>query len=138
MKGVLHMLLLGLTALPLQAAPQDAAPAPRSAPPQLLSEGIGETAVALVAVLLLILALAWLFKRFGSRLPLAGRGPVQVLGGVSLGTRERAVLLSVDGTRLLVGVAPGQVRTLHVLGRDDAAAQSFSEQLSSARQEAAQ
>ena len=44
---------------------------------------------------------------------------MRVLGGVSLGNRERAVLRSVDGTRLLVGVAPGQVRTRHVLGKTD-------------------
>jgi len=59
---------------------------------------------------------------------------VQVLGGVSLGTRERAVLLSVDGTRLLVGVAPGQVRTLHVLERA-AEAGDFGATLADARQE---
>jgi flagellar protein FliO/FliZ len=95
-----------------------AEPAARSEAPRLLADGLGETAIGLVMVLLLILALAWLFKRFGNRLPMAGRGPVQVIGGVSLGTRERAVLLSVDGIRLLVGVAPGQVRTLHVLDGD--------------------
>jgi flagellar protein FliO/FliZ len=128
--------VLGLLAGPLLAAEPEATPR-RSAPPQLLAEGLGETAIGLVVVLLLILALAWAFKRFGSRLPMAGRGPVQVLGGVSLGARERAVLLSVEGTRLLVGVAPGQVRTLHVLG-EEAPDKAFAEQLQSARQESAQ
>lgn len=85
----------------------------RSAPPQL-TDGLGNTAIGLLVVLGLIAALAWGLRRFG-RVPMGGRGVVRVLGGVSLGNRERAVLLSVDGTRLLVGVAPGQVRTLHVL-----------------------
>ena len=53
-------------------------------------------------VLGLIAALAWGLRRFG-RVPMGGRGAVQVLGGVSLGSRERAVLLSVDGA--LVGGA---------------------------------
>jgi flagellar protein FliO/FliZ len=135
MKSAFTIAVLGLLAGPLLAAEPEAE-APRSAPPQLLAEGLGETAIGLVIVLMLILALAWAFKRFGSRLPMAGRGPVQVLGGVSLGARERAVLLSVEGTRLLVGVAPGQVRTLHVLGAGEQG-DAFAEQLHSARQESA-
>jgi len=89
---------------------------PKSEAPRLLTDGLGDTAIGLLVVLGLIAALAWGLRRFG-RVPMGGRGAVQVLGGVSLGNRERAVLLSVDGTRLLVGVAPGQVRTLHVLGK---------------------
>ena len=34
---------------------------------------------------------------------------------VSLGTRERAVLIRIGDRQLLLGVAPGNVRTLHVL-----------------------
>ncbi len=100
----------------------------RSAPPQL-TDGLGNTAIGLLVVLGLIAALAWGLRRFG-RVPMGGRGAVQVLGGVSLGNRERAVLLSVDGTRLLVGVAPGQVRTLHVLDTD---VSGFSRQLEQAK-----
>ena len=103
--------------------------APRSEPPRLLAEGLGETAVGLLIVLGLIAALAWGLRRFG-RVPMGGRGAVQVLGGVSLGSRERAVLLSVGDTRLLVGVAPGQVRTLHVLG--DGQGEGFAGQLDQA------
>jgi flagellar protein FliO/FliZ len=132
----MNRLLCTLTAV-LVAGPAAAAePAARSEPPRLLADGLGETAIGLVVVLLLILALAWAFKRFGNRLPIAGRGPVQVLGGVSLGTRERAVLLSVGDTRLLVGVAPGQVRTLHVLGSDATAGDEFDIELQQARREA--
>ncbi|MCP4994529.1 MAG: flagellar biosynthetic protein FliO [Gammaproteobacteria bacterium] len=70
--------------------------------------------LGLLLVLALILGLGWLLKRYG-RLPTAGKGGISILGGVSLGTRERAVLLQVENTRILVGVAPGRVETLHVL-----------------------
>ena len=73
-----------------------------------------ETAGGLLLILGLIVALAWLLRRYG-RLPTAGKGMVTVLGGVSLGPRERAVVLQVGETRLLVGVAPGRVQTLHVI-----------------------
>jgi flagellar protein FliO/FliZ len=131
MKALLVMIAALLAAGPGAAAE----PAARAEAPRLLADGLGETAIGLVMVLLLILALAWAFKRFGNRLPLAGRGPVQVLGGVSLGTRERAVLLSVGGTRLLVGVAPGQVRTLHVLDADAETQADFDAQLQQVRKE---
>lgn len=69
----------------------------------------------LIAVLGLLLVSAWLLKRYGGRLPGAGGGALRVLGGVSLGARERAVLLQVGDKQLLVGVAPGRVQTLCVL-----------------------
>jgi flagellar protein FliO/FliZ len=86
----------------------------------LAAGALTETAMGLIAIIALIFALSWFFRRFG-RQALTGKGMVSVVGGVSLGPRERAVLLQVGATRLLVGVAPGQVRTLHVLDRDEAA-----------------
>lgn len=83
----------------------------------LAGGALTETAFGLIAIIALIFALSWLFRRFGKQ-ALAGKGMVSVIGGVSLGPRERAVLLQVGTTRLLVGVAPGQVRMLHVLGQD--------------------
>ena len=73
-----------------------------------------QTLGGLLLILVLIFALGWLFRRFG-KLPMAGKGMVTVLGGISLGPRERAMVLQVGETRLLVGVAPGRVQTLHVL-----------------------
>ena len=73
--------------------------------------------MGLLLILALIVALGWLVRRYG-KLPSAGKGIVTVLGGVSLGPRERAVVLQVGEARLLVGVAPGRVQTLHVLGAD--------------------
>ncbi len=73
-----------------------------------------QTGGGLTLILMLILGGAWLFKRYG-QLPIMGKGLVRILGGVSVGPRERVVVLEVENTRLVVGVAPGQIRTLHVL-----------------------
>ena len=83
----------------------------------LAGGALTEMAMGLIAVVALIFALSWFFRRFGKQ-AFAGKGIVSVVGGVSLGPRERAVLLQVGGTRLLVGVAPGQVSTLHVFDRE--------------------
>jgi len=97
----------------------------------LAAGALTETAFGLIAIIALIFALSWFFRRFGKQ-AFAGKGMVSVIGGVSLGPRERAVLLQVGGTRLLVGVAPGQVRMLHLLDQDNgntASEDEFSGQL---------
>ena len=76
--------------------------------------GLGEVAFALMIVLAAIFVIAWLLRRMrvvGSRVG----GSIDVLAQVQLGQKERAVLLKVGSTQILLGVAPGQVNTLHVL-----------------------
>lgn len=70
--------------------------------------------LALLLVLVAVFAVAWLVKnlrRFGNRVGNA----VDVLADIPLGQKERAVLIKVGETQLLLGVAPGRVNTLHVL-----------------------
>ena len=91
------------------AAPQAAPAAPATG-----LGGVGEVALALLAVLAVIFTLGWLLRRvrgIGNR---AGSA-IGVLADVPLGQKERAVLLKVGGTQILLGVAPGRVNTLHVL-----------------------
>lgn len=111
--------------VPLMLLPQLCAAAveDKSATPPVSPFAAGlltETAFGLSVIIALILLLSWLFRRFGKQ-GLISKGMVNVIGGVSLGPRERAVLLQVGDTRLLVGVAPGQVRMLHVLGEQSTA-----------------
>jgi flagellar protein FliO/FliZ len=87
------------------------------------------TAFGLAIVLGLMLALAWVVRRY-VQVPGAGKGQIQVLGGVSLGSREKAVLVHVEGRRLLLGVAPGRVQTLLVLDDNGESEPAFADQLS--------
>ncbi len=75
---------------------------------------LGQLVVGLLVVLLCIVALAWLAKRF-NRLQSTSDGSLRVIGGLSMGARERIVLVQVGDSQLLLGVAPGRVNTLHVL-----------------------
>ena len=111
-------------------AAQDPAKSPLEVSP-LGMQSLLETAGGLVLILLLIFGMAWLFKRHG-QFSLGGKGPVSLVGGASVGPRERVVVVNVEGTRLVLGVAPGQVRTLHVLGRDES---SFESRLTEAKAE---
>jgi flagellar protein FliO/FliZ len=42
-----------------------------------------------------------------------GQGGLNIIGGVALSTRERIVLVEAGDTWLVIGVVPGQIRTLH-------------------------
>ena len=61
--------------------------------------------VGLLFVLLCIIALAWLARRM-NRFQSSSDGALQILGGISMGARERVVLVQVGSTQLLLGVAP--------------------------------
>lgn len=133
----LLFVILNLSLVSLAQAAQESA-TERPAPSPLDGGVLFETLIGLVVVVGLILALGWFLRRFGG-LPVAGKGVIRVLGGISLGPRERAVLLQIGETRLLVGVAPGRVQTLHVLEGDSAVADDecmdgFSRQLEAERQ----
>jgi len=83
--------------------------------------GIGSLAqvsLALALVLALVFALAWMLRRMRDTRR-AGAPGIEVLAELALGQKERAVLVQVDRARLLLGVAAGQVRTLHVLPEAD-------------------
>jgi len=103
------------------SAPLHAGDAPTPTLPG--AEGMLTTALGLAFILSIIFAGAWLLKRFGA-LPAGGKGMVRVLGGASLGARERVVVVQVEDARLVLGVAPGRVQMLHQLpkGEDFAAA----------------
>ena len=115
--------------LPLPLLAETAAKAETFTRPELFSLlGMLNMVMGLVVVIALILGLAWVLRKYG-RLPVTNQVEMKVLGGLSLGTRERAVLVQVEGKRLLLGVAPGRVATLHVMDDDDT---GFNQQLTKA------
>lgn len=72
------------------------------------SSGLLKMMFGLIIVLAVMAALAWLMKRM---LPGAGgqQSVVRIVGGVSVGSRERVVVVQVADRWIVVGVAPGQV-----------------------------
>jgi flagellar protein FliO/FliZ len=70
--------------------------------------------IGLFIVVLCILVLAWFAKKMNRFHSLAD-GSLKVIGGLSMGSRERVVLLQVGEEQLLLGISPGRINTLHVL-----------------------
>ena len=110
--------VLGLFAFCLETA---VAAAPAAGPASAVSAGsVVQVVAGLAVVLALVGAAAWLLKRF-SALRGTGSGLIRIVGGAAVGQRERIVLVEIGGTWRLVGVAPGQVRTLHTMPRTESA-----------------
>lgn len=75
---------------------------------------LGQVTLSLALVLAVIFAAAWLVRRMrGFGRP--GAGTLDVIADLPVGQKERAVLIRVGTTQILLGVAPGRVSTLHVL-----------------------
>ncbi len=79
--------------------------------------------LGLAVVLALLGATAWVSRRFRVGAGLRG-GLIEVVSGLSLGARERVVLIRVGGDQVLVGVSPSGMRTLHVLNQPPATSPS--------------
>ena len=75
--------------------------------------GLIEVTLALALVVGCIAALAWLARRM-RRIGGGAQERIQVLAERALGPKERCVLMRIGDTDLLVGVASGNVHTLHV------------------------
>lgn len=73
-----------------------------------------QVTLSLMVVLGAVFAAAWLMRRLKGFSKFAS-GPIQIVADVSLGAKERAVLVQVGDKQLLLGVAPGQVNVLHTL-----------------------
>ena len=93
---------------------------------------------ALIFVIALIVITAWFIRRF-SGATYSRNGALRLLAGISVGQRERVVLVQAGEVQLLLGVAPGEVRTLHVFDKpvlldsgEGKGAERFAERLMSA------
>jgi flagellar protein FliO/FliZ len=76
--------------------------------------------LGLALVLGLIVLASWLLRRFGAG-PAASGSLIRVVTAASVGPRERVVLVEIQDTWLVLGVAPGRVNTLHQLPRQQVA-----------------
>lgn len=89
---------------------------------------------ALFFIVLLIVAVSWFIRRFGSGV-FASNPHMKILAAMPLGTRERVILVEVGGQQLLLGVTASQINTLHVfsepvdLGTPTAPVSDFSRKL---------
>jgi flagellar protein FliO/FliZ len=75
-----------------------------------------QTTLALSFVLALLAALAWAMKRYGPRSS-SPNATLRLVGSLSLGGRERILIVEVADQWIVVGAAPGRVNALALMPR---------------------
>ncbi|USX15841.1 flagellar biosynthetic protein FliO [Oxalobacteraceae bacterium OTU3CAMAD1] len=122
------------TATTAPTAPATTAPAatPATTPPGPLAmtiptpppaaPGAGslmQTTFALLFVLALLVGGAWFLKRFGPKNLGGAGGTVKLVGSLSLGTRERILVVEVGDQWIVVGASPGRMNALATMPRQE-------------------
>jgi flagellar protein FliO/FliZ len=82
------------------------------------SGDIAGWSIGLLIVLSVFFLCVWGVRKL-SGLTVSGAEKMRVVGGLSLGLREKVILLQVGRKQLILGVTPGRIETLHVLEGDD-------------------
>jgi flagellar protein FliO/FliZ len=82
--------------------------------------------VGLLIVLGIFFLCVWGMRKLGA-ITVNSAGKMRVVGGLSLGMREKVILVQVGKKQLILGVTPGRIDTLHVLEGDDCLNSSESE-----------
>jgi len=95
----------------LVASPAFAAVAP--APADVDAGGLLRVCLSLAVVIALILAAGWVLRRLQGGGVRAG-GNLRCIESIAVGMKERVVLVQAGEKQMLLGVTPGNVRTLHV------------------------
>ncbi|WP_373332607.1 flagellar biosynthetic protein FliO [Thiopseudomonas alkaliphila] len=73
---------------------------------------LGKITVVLLFIIALILLLSYVVKRSGLH-GMGTNGKLKVISSTAVGAKERVVIVEVDDTWLVLGVASGQVSKLH-------------------------
>lgn len=74
--------------------------------------------IGLLIVLGIFFLCVWGMRKL-SGISVPGTEKMRVIGGLSLGVREKVILLQVGKKQLILGVTPGRIDALHVLEGDD-------------------
>jgi flagellar protein FliO/FliZ len=87
--------------------------------PGLPGGAVLQTLFGLALVIGVLFLGAFLLRRFGGGRMFGNNGALRVVGGLVLGPRERIVLLEIGETWLVVGIVPGQIKTLYTLPKGE-------------------
>ena len=78
-----------------------------------------QTTLSLLVVLGILVGLAWLLKRYGPK-TVTGGANVKLVGALSVGTRERILVVEVGEQWIVVGASPGRMNALATMPRQEA------------------
>ncbi|MCF6202786.1 MAG: flagellar biosynthetic protein FliO [Methylococcaceae bacterium] len=90
------------------------------------SDHVMSWALGLIIVIALFFACIWLMRKMGA-LPENSKQKMRVIAGLSLGGREKVMLVQVGEKQIVLGVSPGRINNLLVLEENDRVVQEVKE-----------
>lgn len=111
-------LMLGMLAQAVQAA-DAASPSAANGGAVPAAGGVFSVLFGLIAVIAMIVGLAWMARRVGVARP-QDNALIQVVGAASVGTRERVAIVQIQDSWIVVGVSPAGVTSLATLPKGNA------------------
>ncbi len=86
--------------------------------PNVIGAGnVLQIVMGLFVVLVIIIGTGWLLKRYGGMGGVSNAN-LKVVAGITVGQREKIVVVQAGDVQVLVGVSPGNIRALHVLDKN--------------------
>jgi flagellar protein FliO/FliZ len=92
---------------------------PTPQPTATSTGGVLQTIFALMFVLALLVGAAWALKRFGPKNFGGGNSNVKLVGALSVGARERILVVEVGEQWIVVGASPGRMNALATMPRQE-------------------
>ncbi len=109
--------LIWLAAVPL-ATLANAAGTPAAAASTSTAGNLLQVTLGLLVVLGLMAAAAWMLRRFTGAKG-SSSANIKIISAVSVGNRERVVVVEIADQWIVVGVAPGRVNALSTMARQE-------------------
>ena len=78
-----------------------------------------QMALGLLLIIGLLIAAAVVLRKMNGGRSFGHSGPMRIIGGLMISARERIVLLEVGDQWIVIGVVPGQIKTLHTLPKGE-------------------
>jgi len=75
--------------------------------------------LGLILIIGFLFAGAYLLRKANGGKSFGQTGPMRIVGGLMISARERIVLLEVGDEWIVIGVVPGQIKTLHTLPKGE-------------------
>ena len=86
--------------------------------------GVSGTAIlqmlfGLTLIIGILFSGAYLLRKLNGGRSFGNTGPLRIVGGLMISARERIVLVEIEDTWIVVGIVPGQIKTLHTLPKGE-------------------
>jgi flagellar protein FliO/FliZ len=88
-------------------------------PPGVSGTAILQMLLGLTLIIGILFSGAYFLRKLNGGRSFGNTGPLRVVGGLMISARERIVLIEVGDAWIVVGVVPGQIKTLHTLPKGE-------------------